>query len=112
MELDPGQSESATLATLEALVQSLAKERRRLRLPNYSGFAEWAETDPIDYQEALGNVTQQLAQRYSIHVLSLDLGASHVAAVSSLPNGDLRQSISGWFRHPAQSAEYPDGIRS
>ena len=92
MELDPGQSESATLASLEVLVQSLAKERRRLRLPNYSGFAEWAETDPIDFQEALGSVTQQLAQRYSIHVLSLDLGASHVAAVSSLPNGDLRRA--------------------
>lgn len=92
MSLEPDQSNEASLASLERLVQTLADERRQLLLPNYAGFAHWAGSDPIDYQEALGNVTQQLAQRYSIHVLSLDLGASHVAAVSSLPNGDVRRA--------------------
>lgn len=90
--LDPEESASASFASLESLVETLARERRQRRLPNYSGMSEWAGSDPIDYQEALGNVTQQLAQRYSIHVLSLDLGASHVAAASSLPNGELRKA--------------------
>ena len=92
MSLDPDQSSSATLAALDSLVQSIANERRQHLLPNYSGLSEWAGSNPIDYQDALGHVTQQLAQRYSIHVLSLDLGASHAAAIASLPNGDLRKA--------------------
>ena len=92
MDLDPEESTSATLDALESLVQTLANERRQHLMPNYSGLSEWAGATPIDYQEALGHVTQQLAQRYSIHVLSLDLGASHVAAVASLPNGVLRKT--------------------
>ncbi len=92
LALDPNRPDPSDLDAIDELVQSLAQERRRLRLPNYGGFAEWAGAEPIDYQEALGRVTQQLARRYSIHVLSLDLGASHVAAVSSLPNGDVRKA--------------------
>jgi hypothetical protein len=90
MNLDSEQSASATMASLESLVETLASKRRQHTVPNYDGLSEWAGAIPIDYQQALGHVTQQLAQRYSIHVLSLDLGASHVAAVSSQPNGDLR----------------------
>ena len=92
MEPPPDQSAKLDLPALESLVQSLAREKRRLRLPNYAGLSEWAGADPVDYQEALARVTRQLAQRYSIHVLSLDLGASHVAALSCLPNGDVRQA--------------------
>ena len=92
MDLDPAESAQATLDALESLVQSLANERRQHLMPNYAGLTEWAGAAPIDYQEALGHVTQQLAQRYSIHVLSLDLGASHAAAIASLPNGVLRKA--------------------
>ena len=92
MDLDPAESARATLDALESLVQSLANERRQHLMPNYAGLTEWAGAAPIDYQEALGHVTQQLAQRYSIHVLSLDLGASHAAAIASLPNGVLRKA--------------------
>ena len=92
--MTPAADESTRLdlPALDSLVQSLAREKRRGRLPNYDGFSEWAGTDPTAYQDALSRVTQQLARRYSIHVLSLDLGASHVAAVSSLPNGEVRQA--------------------
>lgn len=103
MDLDPVESTGAIQEALESLVQSLANERRPHQLPNYSGLSEWAGSNPIDYQEALSHVTQQLAQRYSIHVLSLDLGASHVAAVASLPNGVLRKaSLDGFgtLRNP------------
>lgn len=92
MEFDPDESSSATLEALESLVHTLAHERRQHLLPNFAGLSEWAGSNPLDYQEALGNVTQQLAQRYSIHVLSLDLGASHVAAIASLPDGTLRKA--------------------
>ncbi len=97
MILEPDQSPSETLESLEKFIHSLAKERRRQRLPNYSGLSEWAGADPVDYQEVLSHVTQQLARRYSIHVLSLDFGASHAAAVSSLPDGHLRKvSLDGF----------------
>ncbi|MYB76283.1 MAG: hypothetical protein F4X83_04145 [Chloroflexi bacterium] len=97
MNLEPGQAIGDTFSSLESLVQSIANERRQHLLPNHSGLSEWAGSSPIDYQEALGHVTQQLAQRYSIHVLSLDLGASHVAAIASLPNGDLRKAALDGF---------------
>lgn len=92
IDLDPEESSSANLAELESLVQTLAHERCQHLVPNFPGLSEWAGAEPLDYQEALGHVTQQLAQRYSIHVLSLDLGASHVAAIASLPNGVLRKA--------------------
>lgn len=114
MSLEPDQVDSDSLKSLEQLVQTLANERRQLLLPNYAGFADWAGSEPIDYQEALGNVTQQLAQRYSIHVLSLDLGASHVAAVSSLPNGDVRRaSLDGFGTlHSPQNILAESGIEA
>jgi len=84
-------SEHLDLSPLFTRVTETLQRARLSGLPNFSGLSAWAEGPPVDYLELLRTITRQIAERYGLHVLTLDLGASHAAAVSCTEDGTLRQ---------------------
>lgn len=78
--------------TLAAEVRRIAESRSTAWPTGWDGLGHWSSEQAVSSPGAVAAATKRLASQYDIDVLTLDLGASHSAAIVAL-HGRLVQAV-------------------